>query len=142
MLTSVSMLKVPDCEKNIPAIADAIAATVLVSPSGAAVSANGIFDGGVTATSHAAGISGDGIGHDQNTTATVIVESVDDVRLNTLISTEAASGNDTITNDGKISATSVAVAPAGQLRRQLVRVSDRPALDFLLVPIGHRNCSR
>jgi len=101
-----------ELEATSVANADAIAATVLVSPFGAAVSANGIFDGGVTATSHAAGISGDGIGHDQNTTATVIVESVDDVRLNTLISTEAASGNDTITNDGKISATSVAVAPA------------------------------
>jgi len=90
--------------------ADAIASTATGSLFGAAV--NGIFDGGVTATSHAAGITGDGLSHDQNTTATVIVESLDDVRMNTLIATEAASGNDTIINNGKITATSVAVAPA------------------------------
>ena len=93
-------------------VANADAIAVSVALIGGAGAANGFFDGGVTATSHAAGITGDGLGQNKTIEGIIEVENVDDVRLSALISSEAASGNDTISNDGKITATSVAVAPA------------------------------
>jgi hypothetical protein len=92
-------------------VANANAVAVSVTPGGIAVAANGFFDGGVTATADAVGISGDGLERNESTEITTEVWG-SDVQLETTISSEGASGNDTIINDGKITATSVAVAPA------------------------------
>jgi len=92
--------------------ADTVSVATMAGPFGAAVAGNGFFSGGVTAQSNASGISGDGQGRNQVVSGTVEVNGFKDVHMDTLISNTAAAGTDTITNDGKITVSSVAVTPA------------------------------
>ncbi|MCJ7558630.1 MAG: hypothetical protein MUP90_17180, partial [Gammaproteobacteria bacterium] len=91
-------------------VANANAVNVGVTPGGVTLAGNGAWEGGTTATSEAIGISGDGVGRDYWMDNTIEMIG-DDVYLGAVLASEAVSGNDTITNEGEIVATSVAVAP-------------------------------
>lgn len=92
-------------------VANADAISVSVTPAGVAGSASGIWDGGATAEAEAVGISGDGTGANGIIGGGVsVIDS--DVIISAISETSLPSGNDTIINDGEVTATAVAVAPS------------------------------
>ncbi|MBI9086592.1 MAG: hypothetical protein JEZ11_23545, partial [Desulfobacterales bacterium] len=88
-------------------VAAATAIPVSVSVGGVAVSLNGLFDGGTTAVADAVGISGDGSGSDY-TFSDILTIDDSEVKNEASLSLTASTGNDTVTNSGNITATSVA----------------------------------
>jgi hypothetical protein len=115
------------------AVANADAISVAVTPSGVTAAGAAIWDGGITATSEAVGISGDGKGSDTNATGSI--EVVDNnVSIITDLAVTTVSGNDTITNDGKIVATSVAATPSLAVSIAATGVQMQPPLASMPVP--------
>jgi len=90
-------------------VSTAVTGNVSVSK-GLAVATGGFWDGGATAVSEAVGISGDGRGSDLLASGNIQVKE-NDVLIDTSLSSTVAGGIDDITNEGKITATSVSVAP-------------------------------
>ena len=91
------------------AVAVAVAVPVAVTPAGVAVAADAFWDGGTTAESEAVGISGDGVGTDFVSEAS-IGSSGGNIRVLARNSETVVSGDDTIINDGTVTATAAAEA--------------------------------
>ena len=92
-------------------VANANTVNVAVSLGGVAIASDAVWTGGTSASSEAIGISGDGKGRDLAVEEIIDIDD-DSVVLGTVLSSDVVGGTDTIINDGKITATSVSVAPS------------------------------
>jgi uncharacterized protein YhjY with autotransporter beta-barrel domain len=93
------------------AVANANAISVSVAGKGTALAGDAIWSGGAKSTATAKGIDGDGEGSSKTTEITASV-GTDGVNAAFRRAEGGAVGNDTITNQGSITATAVAVTPA------------------------------
>ena len=91
------------------ATATAAAANVAVTGKGLAVAGNAVWDGGIKADAKAAGIHSEG--GDKDSLTVDVGASLQGVAVVYGKTKELASGEDTVTNDGDITATAVAAAP-------------------------------
>jgi len=93
---------------NATATATAVSVAVTVDKGGA-LAGNAVWDGGVTAEATAKGIDADG--GDKTLTSVTTIKIGGDTGIDRNTSSEAASGNDVITNTGEIDATANANSP-------------------------------